>query len=188
MPGKAGSSTTSGASNVAPGMTVEVAAEHLAVFGPAEERDRGAMDADEAFAVVADERDQVRLLRVVHVEIAVGEERDGVIVIQVPGLILEGLLGDGRAVGPEGGVPSARVSAQVVEGDHGGRDRLVLVSLALTDDQQVPLLLLGEGASGRLEGEGQDDDVPHHFHEHLPEGRHLSFPAAQRIALCTRAR
>ena len=103
------------------------------------------MDADEALAVVADERQQVGLLRVVHIQVAVGEEDHGVKGIQILGTPLEGLLGDGRAVGPEIGIPSPRASPQVVERDHGGGDRLVLIALALADEQQVPLLLLREG-------------------------------------------
>ena len=37
-------------------MAVEVSAEHLAVLRPGEEGDGGAVDAKEAFAVLADER------------------------------------------------------------------------------------------------------------------------------------
>ena len=43
----------------------------------------GAVDADEALAVIADERQQVGLLRVVHVQVAVGEKHDGIKGIQV---------------------------------------------------------------------------------------------------------
>ena len=39
----------------APGMTVEVSADHLPVFRPGDERDGRAVNADEALAVVADE-------------------------------------------------------------------------------------------------------------------------------------
>src|SRR5215831_10217216 len=38
-----------------PGVSIEVAAEHLTVLRPGRERDGGAMDADETFAVIADE-------------------------------------------------------------------------------------------------------------------------------------
>src|SRR5262249_44796929 len=57
-----------GSRELAPGVAVKGAAEHGAVLRPGEERDGGAVDADESLAVVADERQQVGLLRVVHVE------------------------------------------------------------------------------------------------------------------------
>ena len=113
----------------------------------------GAVDADEALAVVADERQQVGLLRVVHVQVAVGEEDDGIKGIQVLGAPFQRLLGDGRAVGPEKGVPLPRASPQVIERGHGGGDRIVLIALALADEQQVPLLgrFLREGRAGRCQ-------------------------------------
>ena len=52
----------------------------------------GAVDADESLAVVADERQQVGFLRVVHVQVAVGEEDDGVEIVQVLGAHFSGFL------------------------------------------------------------------------------------------------
>ena len=120
-------------------MAVVIAADHLAVFRPRDERDGRAMDADKALAVIANERQQVGLLRVVHVEIAVGEKHHGVKGIQVLGAPFQRLLGDVRAVGPEKGVPPPRASPQVIERRHGGGDRIVLIALALADEEQVPL-------------------------------------------------
>ena len=67
----------------APGMLVEPAADHLAVLGPLVERIRRGVDADKALAVILDERHQVLLLLVVHVQFAGGIEHDGVEVIEV---------------------------------------------------------------------------------------------------------
>src|SRR6266540_3109076 len=46
-----------------PGMSIEIAAEHFAVFGPGCKGDSSAVDADEAFTVVADEGEEISLLR-----------------------------------------------------------------------------------------------------------------------------
>src|SRR4029077_1476375 len=112
-----------------------------AVLWPGRERDGGAMDADEAFAVIADEGQQVSLLRVIHVQVAVGEESHGIEGIEVLSAVLQRLFGNRGTVGPKKSVPVLRASTEVVEGDHRGGDRVVLISFALPNDQEPPLLL-----------------------------------------------
>ena len=90
-----------------PGMAVEIAAEHLSVLGPTGEGDRGAANADETFSFVANEGKQVRLLRRIHVEVAVGKKDNRVEAVQVFGLPLERLLCDRRAIGPQIGIPQS---------------------------------------------------------------------------------
>ena len=55
MPGNVGILDHQRGVELAPGVPVEVTADHLAVLRPADERDGGAVDADEPFAVVVDE-------------------------------------------------------------------------------------------------------------------------------------
>ncbi len=78
MPGKLAILHDQRGVELAPGVAVEIAANHLAVLRPGQERDGGAVDADETFAVIADERQQVGLLRVIHVQVAVGEKHHGI--------------------------------------------------------------------------------------------------------------
>ena len=76
----------------APGMLVEVAADHLAILGPVGERDGRAMDADEAFAVVVNEREEIGLLLVVHLERAARIEEHRIEIVQVLGIEFKLLL------------------------------------------------------------------------------------------------
>ena len=66
-----------------PGVVVEKAAEHLRILGPARGRDRCRVNADEAFAVLADEVEQVALLGLRHARLAVRVEQHGVEVVEV---------------------------------------------------------------------------------------------------------
>ena len=88
-------------------MLVEVAPHHVAVSRPLVERVGGAVDGDEPLTVVMDEGEQVGLLRIVHVQLAGGEERDGVEGVQVRGVEIELLLGDELAIRPDHSFPQA---------------------------------------------------------------------------------
>ncbi len=67
-----------------PGMAIEVAADHIAIFRPGVETIGGAVGASEALAA-ADEIEQVGLLLVGERQLAAGEEVHGVVVAQVAG-------------------------------------------------------------------------------------------------------
>ena len=82
-----------------------------------------------------------RIARRIHVQVAVGEKSHGIEGIEVLSAPLQRLFGNGGAVSPKNSVPVLRVSPEVVEGDHRGGDRLVLIALALPNDQEPPLLL-----------------------------------------------
>ena len=127
-------------------MLVEVAADHLAVLRPFGERDGGAVDADEAFAVVMDEGQEVGLLLVVHFQRAAGIEQHRVEIVQVFGVVLELLLGQRLGVGADHGVPQAGLAAQALDGRHGVRHGFVPVALLFADHQQ---LLARRGWFGR---------------------------------------
>src|SRR5436190_16245551 len=116
-------------------MAVEIAAQHFTVFRPTCKRDGGAMNADEALAIVTNERKQIRLLRGIHVEVAVGEENDGVVGVQIFRLPLERLLRDGRAVGPKLRIPNSGTATQIVKRRHGRGDGFVLIALSLPDEE-----------------------------------------------------
>ena len=70
------------------------------------------MNPDETFPIIAHERQQIGFLRVVHVEITIGEEYHRVEVVEVFRPILQRFLGDRRAVRAEVRVPFPGVSAE----------------------------------------------------------------------------
>src|SRR6187397_1641667 len=90
---------------LSPRMTVEITAQHLAVIRPLCERDRRAVNAYEAFAIVADEGEQICLLRRIHIEVAVREEDNRVERLEVLRLPFERLLRNGRAIRAQHCVP-----------------------------------------------------------------------------------
>ena len=98
------------------------------------------MDADETFAIVMNEGQEVGFLLVVHFKVAAGEEQHGVEVIKILGVVLQLLLGQGLGVGAESGVPQAGLPSQALNGGHGVRHGLVPVSFFLSNHQQVLLL------------------------------------------------
>ncbi len=104
-----------------PGMLVEPAADHLAVLRPVVVCVQSRVDAHKALAVVLDERHEILLLAVVHVQFAgrAGED-DGVEISQIFGIPLQILLGQQLGVGAQHGVPKAALLAHVVNSCHGG--------------------------------------------------------------------
>src|SRR5437667_8165338 len=167
-------------------MTVEIAAKHLPVLGPTGERDRRAVDADEAFAIVANEGEQVSLLRCIHIEVAVGEEDNRVEGVQVLRLPLERLLGDGGAVSPQLRVPKSRAASEIVKRCHCRGDGFVLVAFSLSDEQEIALWFFGclrEQSSTANQSAGEQQTYPVRrelrFPGHL---RHLNSPKLFRPA------
>src|SRR6185312_14888132 len=67
-----------------PRVVVEVSPDHLPVVGPAVERSRSRVHGDEALAVLMNEREQIALLLLAHLRLAIGVEHYGVEVVQVP--------------------------------------------------------------------------------------------------------
>ncbi len=122
-----------------PGMLVVVAADHLAVVGPAGKRDRRAVDSDEPFPVVVDRGHEVGTLLVVHLEGAAGVEDDGVEVVQVLRVVFQLLLRQCFGVGADDRVPEAGVTSELVDGHHRVGDRLVPVPFFLADDEELLL-------------------------------------------------
>ena len=89
------------------------------------------------------ERQEVGFLLVVHLKLAAGEEKHGVEVVQVLGVVLQLLLGQRLGVGAEGGVPQAGLPSQALDRGHGVRHRLVPIALLLANHQEVFLLRAG---------------------------------------------
>src|SRR5262249_27909116 len=87
----------------APGVLVEIAADHLAEFGPLEERVVASVRAHEALAVLLDKREQVLTLLIAEA-FAGTEIEDRVEVIEVAriaGRWRDGLLGDELRIGAQ---------------------------------------------------------------------------------------
>src|SRR5262249_33077279 len=74
--------------------------------------------------------------------VAAGEKSRGMEGSEVVSASVQRLFGNGGAVGPKKSVPALRASPEVVEGDHRGGDRVVLIAFALPNAQEPPLLLL----------------------------------------------
>ena len=121
----------------APRVLVEIAADHLAVLRPLRERDRRAVDADEAFAVVMDEGQEVGLLAGVHLERAAGVEDDRVEVVQILRVVFELLLRERLGVGADHRVPQAGLFAEALDRDHRVRHGFVSIALFFADHQQA---------------------------------------------------
>src|SRR2546422_40558 len=120
----------------APRVLVEIAPDHLAVRGPLRERDRRAVDADETFAVVMDEGQEVGLLAGVHLERAAGVEDDRVEVVQILRVVFELPLRERLGVRADHRVPQAGLFAEALDRDHRVRHGFVSVALFFSDHQQ----------------------------------------------------
>ena len=97
------------------------------------------VDADKTFAVFFDERQDVFLLTVVEVHLARGAHKNqGVEVIEVLRVsVSQVFLGEEFGVGAQRDIPQRALVAHVVDRDHRIRNRIVLPSLRLTDDEQM---------------------------------------------------
>ena len=136
--GKVRSLVDDGRIEGAPGMLIEPAANHFAIFRPLVIGIECGMDADEAFTVFLDERQDVLLLTVVEIELTGGAGKDNEIeIVQGLGVALNVFLGEQFCVGAQFRIPEAAFLAEVVNSDHGGCDRVVLVALGLTDDEDM---------------------------------------------------
>src|SRR5262249_54562784 len=93
----------------------------------------------------------------------------GVEGIEILGSPLARLLGDGGAVRSEDRFPLMGALSEVVKRGHGRGDRVVLITFALPDHQESPLLGLSEGRVRRPQPNGQYQDVPNHAHQGLPK-------------------
>ncbi len=102
-----------------------------------------AVDADETLAIVMNKGQEVGFLLVVHFKIAAGEEKHGIEVIKILGVVLQLLLGQGLGVGAKCGVPQAGLPSHALDRGHGMRHGLVPVSFFFSNHQQVLLLLAG---------------------------------------------
>ena len=144
-----------------PGVLVEPAADHFAVLGPFVVGVEGGVDADEAFALVVDDGEEVLFLLVGEVEFAgcAGED-DGVEFVEIFPVGAEFAFGEELGVGAYVGVPEAGIAAHFPDGAHGVGDGIVLEAFGLADDEDA-LFVDGEGgfcAVGGGENEGADGE------------------------------
>jgi len=184
MPGNAGSSTI-GRVEGAPGMLVEVAADHLAILRPIGKRDGRAVYADEAFAVVVDKRQEVGLLFGRHFERSAGIKHDGIEIIQILGVVFQLFLGEHFRIGANGGVPQSALATQALNGRHGVGVGLVAVAFFLAQHQHA--------FSRHSRGLGQGRDADHgqqcRNHREISQSHRKPFSRAKpRRALCWRQR
>ncbi len=111
-----------------PRVVVEIAADHFQELGPFEECVVAGVGADEAFAVLFDERHEVLLL--LRIQIVAGAEiEDGVEVIQVPGIARGGgygLFGDELGIGADVHFVRAGIVPQPLHGGQRVGDGIVL--------------------------------------------------------------
>ena len=123
------------------------------------------MDADETFAIVMNERQEVGLLLGVHFKIAAGKEKHGIEVVKILGVVLELLLGQGLGVGAERGIPQAGLPSQALNRGHGVRYRLVPVSFFFSNHQEVLLLRAGRlGQAKRAQYGGYEKSAKDDLH------------------------
>ncbi len=110
------------------------------------------MDSNETLAVVVNERQEVFLLLIVHVQLAGRVEQHRVEMIQVLGIAGGNLLlGQELSVGSDVRFIEPGFAAQSLDGRKGVRYRVVLESFYLADRQQalpLDLRILGDAESG----------------------------------------
>ena len=80
-------------------MFVVVTTNHVTVFGPINEGDRRAMDADKAPSIVMNEREEIRFLLRIHREIASREKDHRIEIIEILCVVLQFFLGKSFGIG-----------------------------------------------------------------------------------------
>jgi hypothetical protein len=118
----------------APGMLVEVSANHLAVLRPVRESDRGAVNADKAFSIVVNERQKRSSLLLVHFQFAAGIEEHGVKIIQILGVVLQFFLRQHFGVRSDGRSPQSRLPTQSLDGSDGVGNSFVPIAFFFSED------------------------------------------------------
>ena len=94
------------------------------------------MDADEPLSVVVDERDEVGLFLIVHLERAACIEQHRIEVVQGFRVVFEFRFGQRLGVRADDGVPGSGLAAEAFNRDHGMSDRFVAVPLLFPNDQE----------------------------------------------------